>query len=285
MSRVFIFGASGFIGSHVAQAFRREGYTVTGLTRTEEKAKILRSHEINAIVGTAQDKKVWESAVEQADIVIESMQDNQDYKAGVSLFESLQPLIKNSPSKVFIYTSGVWVYGNHGSEVIDENTKLTPAPLVKERPALEKAYSDLGVIVVRPGCVYGKSGSLTSMWIADLKKKGEFPGDGKHSWAMVHVNDLADAYVKAAQKGGAIKGQYFNFVAQSEKIKDCLEALAPLAGFKGEVKFFAPTDPFSECLAMNQIISGQKARFVLGWVPKHPTFTAGAKLYFQAVSH
>jgi len=283
MSRVFIFGISGYIGSHVAQAFRREGYEVTGLTRTEEKAKVLRGHEINAIVGKSQDSKNWEAAVESADIVIEAMADYQDHQASVNLQKILERIVKQKPGKFVIYTSGVWGYGSN-SKVVDENDKLNPPTLVKTRENIEKAYLELGAVVVRPACVYGKQGSLTATWIAALKGgKAEFPGSGNHYWTMVHVNDLADAYVKLAQKRDAVKGQCFNLSSHNLKVKDCIQAVASVLGYKGEIKFHAPADPFSECLALDLKVNSQKAKSILGWNPKHPNFIEGVEQYVRAI--
>jgi len=283
MSRVFIIGASGFVGSHVAQAFRREGYIVTGLTRTEEKAKTLRSHEIIAIVGTAQDSKNWEAAAEQADIIVEAMSDFQDPKASSLVQSIIERIIKKSPGKLVIYTSGIWVYGSN-PKVVDENDKLNPPNLVKGREYIEKAYADMGAVVARLGVVYGKQGGITGLWTGAIKSgKAEFPGTGNHSMTFIHCNDLADAYIKMAQKKNSVKGQIFNITGQPEKVKNCIEALAAVIGYKGEIKFHPAADPLSECLALDQHISNQKAKAILGWHPKHPSFVEGAEQYYNAL--
>jgi len=282
MSRVFILGASGFVGSHVASAFTREGYSVTGLTRTEEKAKILRAHEITPIVGKAQDTNVWEPALENADVIIEALSDFQDHTTGATVQKVLEKFAKSHPNRLIIYTSGIWVYGNT-SKLVDENDKTNPLAIVKSRPDIENAYTAFGAVVIRPACVYGRQGSLTGMWFGSLKGgKHEFPGSGTHSWAFVHVNDIADLYVKVAEKRSLAKGQIFNGVSQSEKVSDCLAAVARVIGFKGEIKFTAPADPFSEAMALNQFISSQKAKALLGWEPKQLSFTVGVEQYYAA---
>jgi len=282
MSRVFILGASGFIGSHVASAFTREGYSVTGLTRTEEKAKVLRAHEITAIIGKAQDTNVWEPALENADIVIEALADFQDHTTGGTVHKVLERFGKKYPKRTVIYTSGIWVHGPR-TKVVDENDKLNPIPLVKSRPELENSYLAFGATVIRPGVVYGRQGSLTAMWFGSLLGgKNQFPGSGHHSWSFVHVNDIADLYVKAAEKRDLIRGEVFNGTSQSEKVADCLAAAARAVGFKGEIKFVPPTDPLSEALSLDQHISSQKAKSLLGWTPKQLPFTEGAEQYYAA---
>src|SRR4029450_1243631 len=105
--------------------------------------------------------------------------------------------------KTFLYTSGVWVYGSTGDQPADETTPLTPLHLVAWRPAHEQmvlSATNVRGIVFRPGCVYGKPGSLTAAWFEGASK-GDLSvvGDGKNRWAMVHVDDVAEAYVRAAE--------------------------------------------------------------------------------------
>ena len=85
-------------------------------------------------------------------------------------FDSRQP-------RLLIYTSGVWVYGNTGDEAVDETAELRPPALVSPRAENEKAVlqenrNNLRTIIIRPGCVYGESGSLTASWFASATSSG-----------------------------------------------------------------------------------------------------------------
>src|SRR5439155_674541 len=91
--------------------------------------------------------------------------------------------------------------------------------LVAWRPAHEQLVLQAkGVrgLVMRLGCVYGGRGGLTGDWFA-AAAAGKAPtvvGSGHNRWTMVHLDDLADAYVRAAERGraGASGGhpRYFN---------------------------------------------------------------------------
>jgi len=285
MSSVFVIGASGYIGSGVARAFAAKGYTVYGLTRSQDKVKALRKLEIIPVVGKAQEPKDWESIAASCDIIIEALSDHQDHSSAVTAQKTLLDILAKNKHKIVIYTSGVWVYGNT-THPVDENSQLNPTDLVKARPAHEKVYLDAGATVLRPGCVYGKEASLIGMWLGQLKGgKGEFPGfpNNEPVWSLVHVDDLADAYVRTAQKGESLRGQVINVVSQSENVRDIIKPLAAAVGFKGEIKFVEPKDPFSTALALSQRhILSTKARLVLGWNPQHVSASVGADNYYKS---
>jgi len=123
---------------------------------------------------------------------------------------------------------------------------------------------------LRPGCVYGKHSSLLGHIIFKNLAEGKttFAGTGANCWATVHVDDNADAYVKAVLHGPSIRGQVFNIVSQSERFSDIVDGSAAVIGAKGPFTYAPPQDPFSEALAVHQRFNTTKARTVLGWTPK-----------------
>jgi len=252
-----------------------------GLCRTEDKAKHLRKQEISPIIGKAQEPNTWRAAAESCDIIVDCHSDMTDSTAGSSVQTVLLDILSKH-KKIVIYTSGVWVYGTTKS-VTDENTPLNPTPLVAGRVGVEQAYLKAGAIVLRPGCVYGHSGSLAGIFFGSLSGgKGEFAGKKENwYWSMIHVEDVGDAFVKAAQKG--IKGEVYNLVSQTENILDLLHASAAILGFKGTVSIVNATDPFGEALALSQAhITSNKARLVLGWCPKQAPMYVGLEKYIKS---
>jgi nucleoside-diphosphate-sugar epimerase len=200
--KVFITGATGFIGLAVGQAFARAGYEVYGLCRSEAKARLLAREEIRPVPGDLSRPETWAEAAAQATVVIHCAADLQAGMVGPDR-AAVEALIAAGPRgprpKTLIYTSGVWVNGSTGEVAADETTPLNPLPIVAWRPAHEQAVlsaTNVRGIVLRPGCVYGRSGSLTASWFEGAHKKDlSAVGDGKNRWAMVHVDDLADACV------------------------------------------------------------------------------------------
>jgi len=283
MSKVFVFGGAGFIGAAVALAFRLKGYSVYCLVRSEQKAKIVKQIECIPVIGSAQDTKSWESVANHCDIIVEAMSDYQDHSAGVTLQKVLEGIAKNDKKKIVIYTSGCWVYGNTTKAASEDDVVLENVPtLVKSRPQLEKSYTDFGAVVIRAAVVFGKQGSITAMWFKGLKGgKLEFPGNGSNVNALVHVDDLADLYVRAAETPEKSRGQIFNANGTNERVSDCVNAVLQATGLKAEVKWTAPTDLFTTCLAMDQRLSSKKAKILLGWNPKRQ-FLGAPGVYYNA---
>lgn len=278
MGKAFILGGTGLIGFGIAQALESKGWTVYATARSEDKAKLLSKNEITPVITVAKETKNWEHIAASCDVIIEALAEYSDPETVPIVQKTLQAIAKKDSTKLVIYTSGCWIYGNgDGKNAVDENTTVTPLPIVAARPAIEKSYLDFGAIVVRPGCVFGRGGSLTASWFkAVSESKGEIilPGDEQTNWAMVHVTDLSELYALVAEKGHSFRGHIFNGITSHSNVKHAVEAVAHALNVKATVKFVAPQDPFSQALAIHSLASSQKARTLLGWNPKKPTFEA-----------
>jgi len=292
--KVFITGATGYIGFNVAMAYRRAGHEVWGLTRSEEKARILSRHEIRPVVGSMQQPEGWGAAAKNCSALIHAAVDYQTdpFALDKQTVEFLLSLAKQGPQpKTLIYTSGVWVYGNTQGTLVDETTPLNPPRMVARRPATEQLVltaGDVRGLVIRPGCVYGYQGGLTGMWFAAAKEKAlTAVGDGGNRWTMVHADDLADAYRRAGESG--LSGEVFNITDRSRwSVGEMLAAVARVIGYAGKITFVPVAEAaksmgdFAECLALDQHADGRKAVRLLGWQPKHSGFVDDAETYYMS---
>jgi nucleoside-diphosphate-sugar epimerase len=284
--KVFITGATGYIGLNVAAAYRRAGHEVWGLTRSPEKARLLARHEIRPVQGSMQDPGSWGETARKCSVLIHAAVDYQEdpFKLDQRTVEFLLSLARQEGPrpKTLIYTSGVWVYGSTGAALADETTPLNPPKLVSPRPAIERMVlesGDVRGVVLRPGCVYGYQGGLTGMWFAGAvsEKSLKAVGDGRNRWAMVHADDLADAYLRAGESG--LAGEVFNITDRSRaSVREMLAAVAGATGYQGETRFVpvaeaaAKMGHFAECLALDQHVDARKAVRLLGWQPRHGGF-------------
>lgn len=295
--KIFVTGATGYIGSAVAEAFARAGYDVYGLTRSAEKAGRLAAREIHPVVGTLDSVESFAAAAETCHAIIHCASEfgpamwekQRDY------VDSLLTIARRSrlPRKL-IWTSGVWLYGDSGGGIVDESSALTPPSFVAPRPAIDQAViraSDevLQTIVIRPGCVYGGAGSLTGMWFESAEKEGaaRIVGDGVNRWAMIHRDDLAEFYVRAAESPWG--GEVFNATDRSRfTVLECAHAASVAAGAGGRTEHLsldaalAAMGPFAECLTLDQHVDSRKAVRMLGWQPRHGGFVDGAARYHVA---
>jgi len=293
--KVFITGATGYIGFNVAMAYRRAGHEVWGLTRTEKKARILARHEIRPVVGSMQEPGVWSEAAGGCAVLIHAAVDYETdpFALDQQTVEFLLSLSKRGPQpKTLIYTSGVWVYGDTRGALVDETTPLNPPKMVARRPGIEQLVLNAGDVrglVIRPGCVYGYQGGLTGMWFAGATKENNLSavGDGANRWTMVHADDLADAYLRAGESG--LSGEVFNITDRSRwSVAEMLQAVARATGYTGRIQFVPVADAakgmgdFAECLALDQHVDGRKAVRLLGWQPKHGGFVDDVDTYFMS---
>lgn len=289
--RVFVTGASGYIGLSVAVAFSRSGHHVLGMIRNSSKSDLLKAHEIEPVVGNMQNLDSYKDAALSAEVLVHCAFElsPQASKLDFATVESLINVAKQQKNlpRAILYTSGVWVHGNTQG-CVDESCPLNPIDIVKWRPAqeqlvLEAASSTLRTVVIRPGCVYGGMGSLTNLWFqSDASNPVTIIDEGKNHWAMIHVQDLAEAYVLAAEK--ELSGLALNVTDGTHfTVKEMAQAAAQVTGAavnsisrnEAEKKW----GPLTQGLAIDQKISNGRARRLLGWAPRHTSFIEGVRLY------
>jgi len=291
---VFITGATGYIGFQVAQAFRREGYRVRGLTRSPEKADMLARHEIEPIIGSMQDPESYREAADPCHILVHAAKDpgpdaaELDRRTVRALTEAA---LKHEPKKTLLYTSGVWVHGNTGGDAVNEESSLNPIPMVAWRPEMEDlvlSSVDINGVVIRPGCVYGRQGGLTAAWFEGTENGDlRIVGDGENRWAMVHIDDLAHAYVRCAEEG--LHGEVFLIADDTRAtVGEMAAAAARAAGYGGDItripleKAKQDMGAFAEALALDQQVDAGKAKTALTWQPRHKGFIEDVELFLAS---
>ena len=270
---LFLTGATGYIGSAVTERLIAAGHAVAGLARSDASARKLERAGASAVRGDLRDVAVIEAAARQSDGVIHlAMEFNGDAPLlDRSAVEAILAGLRRS-GKPFLYTSGIWVMGNTGGQVVDETTPVNPTPLVAWRPAHEKLV--LGAefvrgIVIRPAMVYGRGGGFVASFMQAAKKGVvQFVGAGENRWPFVHVDDLADLYVRALH--AAPGSLYFATAGPSVPVRQVAERAAHGARVEA-----MPVDEarktmgaLAEALTLDQLVSARKAERELGWMPR-----------------
>src|SRR5205807_2265003 len=182
--RVFVTGATGYVGFAVATALRRAGHDVYGLTRAVAKTPQLARQEIRPVIGDIGDPKSYADTAEACSVLVHAAFESsasgvtKDKTAVDALIEAGR---RGSQPKTLIYTSGVWVHGDTGGKLVDETEPLHPIKLVAWRPPHEQMVLQAQVVrglVIRPGCVYGGRGGLPGR-AAARAPGGSPPDDGR----------------------------------------------------------------------------------------------------------
>ena len=293
--RVFVTGATGYVGFAVATALRRAGHDVYGLTRAVAKTPQLARQEIRPVIGDIGDPKSYADTAEACSVLVHAAFESsasgvsKDKTAVDALIEAGR---RGSQPKTLIYTSGVWVHGDTGGKLVDETEPLHPIKLVAWRPPHEQLVLQAKVVrglVIRPGCVYGGRGGLTGEGFAAAAagKPPTVVGTGHNRWTMVHIDDLANAYLRAAESG--LSGEVFNVTDRSRAtVLELATAAARAAGFQGELRPVPLGEArrtmgdYADALALDQHVDARKAVRLLGWQPRHGGFVDEADLFYAS---
>lgn len=280
--RIFLTGATGYVGSAVLDALLRGGHEVTALVRNPERGQALLTRGVRSVLGELATPERYLKLVEDSDAIVHTAFEPSKQGAEVDrqatevlLLAAGRRAARGNPVS-FVYTSGVWVLGET-TQPADEDAPVAPTPLVAWRPAHEAlvlgaAAGNLRTAVVRPGAVYGGARGI----IADLLKDAanglvRIIGDGRNRWPRVYDRDLADLYVRVVVSDAG-RGIFHANDEADEQVVDIVEAIARQARTRPNVRHMPIEEartklgPFADALALNQTVRSPRAR-ALGWTP------------------
>jgi len=211
--RIFVTGATGFIGSAVVQELIHAGHRVLGLTRSEDGANALTAAGAEPLRGTLQDLEILRTGAAHSDAVIHTAfdhnfahiaasceLDNHAIEAlGAALAGSNRPLIVSAGTATI-------ATGQLATEAMDA-PPINPAwPRASEQKALETLPHGVSARVIRLPQVHDpvKQGLVTYL-VAIARQKGvsAYIGDGLNRWAAGHRLDTARLYHLAVEKGSS----------------------------------------------------------------------------------
>jgi nucleoside-diphosphate-sugar epimerase len=294
--KVFVTGGTGYIGSAVALRLKKAGHDVLALVRSKEKGAALQAAGVKLISGEMGNPAGYASGAYGSAAVVHCAQDQspQAVELDKKTVQASRDLLRGQVGATFIYTSGCWVYGDTGDASADETAPLKPIKLVAWRPpheqlALEMAKDGIRAVVVRPSIVYGGKGGILGMLFGTAVKHGaaQIVGDGQNRWPLVHLDDLAELYVRLVERAPA--GSVFNAGDSSHHtVREVAEAASKAAG-KGAAVNVLPVEkaraqmgPLADALAVSQRLSSEKARNEIDWRPRHEDFCNEADALFKA---
>ena len=278
--RVFVTGATGYIGTAVGERLRAAGHEVDGLARTDAAGQKLLRAGVHPVRGDFGDLARLAAAARSADGVI-SLGTTYDPAVDGPAVDAMLDALAGS-GRPFIYTSGIWSHGDTGGRVVDETTPARPAELVAWRVAVEDrvlaaAERNVRSIVIRPAIVYGRDGGIPAGFAESARKEGaaRFVGTGENRWPFVHVDDLADLYLAALERAPA--GTLLLATAgRSVSVREVAESASRGAGAGGRTTATPLAEArrtmgsYADALVLDQQASGRRAEELLGWRPHRP---------------
>lgn len=281
-------GATGYVGSRVIELLETRGHKVIGLVRSAAAADRLRANNIEAAIGDlAQPSSFVPAAVAADGVIHTAFGHGIDFMAAVEEErQAVASLVEAyaGTGKRLVVSTATGVVGDTGPEPVDESFAGQPDFPARVRMAVEEdlkaaAERGVGAVVVRPAVfVHGHGASqFVPMLVNIARERSEagYLGSGQNRIATVHVDDLAELYVLAAENGQA--GTIYN--GAGGDISTYQLAVAIAAGNSGVVPVsYAPEraeevwGPFpAMLLGINNRASGERARRELGWRPYEHT--------------
>ena len=301
--RVFVTGATGFIGSAIIPELISAGHQVLGLTRSGAGAKSLAAAGAQVHRGDLEDLESLRSGAAMSDGVIHCAF-NHDFSKFVAncemdrrAIEALGSALEGS-NRPLLVTSGLGLLA-HGRAATEDD--MPPPPNPATYPRASEAAGDallargVNVSVVRLPQVHDtvKQGLVTySIAVARQKGVSAYIGDGLNRWAAVHVLDAARLYRLALEKTADAKAEpgarYHAVAEEGISARDIAEVIGrglnvPIvsmtqkeaAGHFGWLAMFAGLDI---------VASSAQTQQRLGWRPKGPGLISDLEQmrYFEA---
>ena len=278
--RVFVTGASGFIGSAVVRELLDGGHDVVGLARSDASAASLTGAGVEVVRGDIENLDSLRAGAADADGVIHLafIHDFSDYaRAGQTdrrAIETIGEVLAGS-DRPFVVTAGTAGL-TQGRVLTEDDAPLPGLPRASEEVALPLAARGVRVSVLRlPPSVHGEGdhGFVPRLIaIAREKSVSAYPGDGRNRWPAVHRLDAANLFrlaLEAAPAGTVLHG----VADEGVPVRDIagiigrhLELPVTSISFDEAAGHFGWLGPF---FALDVPASSMLTQRQLGWRPTH----------------
>ena len=287
--RVFVTGATGFIGSLVVKELIAGGHQVIGVCRSDDKAPALAAAGAEVYRGSIDDPDSLKDGAARSDGVIH-LAFNHDFSKFLANCETDRGVIKALGSvlagsdRPLIVTSGTAIAKVAPGEVANEDAPAIAATdfprAASEETTAKLAAGGLNTSVVRLPQVHDpERQGLITWWIALAREKGVFAyvGEGRNRWAAAHVSDVARLYRLAIEKSE--RGAVYNAVGEEGvRARDIAETIG--RRLKLPVKSITPDEAggyfgwLAHLAARDMPASSELTQKKLGWRPTGPGLIA-----------
>ena len=285
--KIFITGASGFIGGSVAAHLVRAGHQVRGLIRKPEHSAELQRLGIEPVVGTLDDRELLIAEAKTADAVINAA--SSDHEGAVkALIDGLA-----GSGKPFLHTSGSSIVGDASggergdAKIYTEDALPAPTADKAARVAIDNLVLDAAKRGVRSsvlcntliyghGAVKGSASVQLPRLVRQAQKSGivRHVGSGGNIWSNVFIDDVVELYRLALEKSPA--GTFYFVESGEASFREMSDAIAQ-ALHLGPAQDWPLDQAIAEWgyemasygLGSNSRVRGTRARDLLEWKPTH----------------
>jgi len=258
LDRVLVLGA-GFTGSHVAELARAQGLAVLTHTRSEASAAPLRQRGFEVRVRPLLDASVAGWLGPSTHVVVAFPPDGEtDARIAGAL----------GAAHSVAYVSSTGVYGALRGAIDDTTAVPTPpAPRAARILDAEAAYRAVGATVLRCPGIYGATRGLHQRV---LRGEHRVPGAGENVLSRIHVEDLAQLLLAAAQ----VRGE--TFVVGDLAPAPHIAVVRHIAERYGvPLPPSVPAESLHESLRADRAVDPRRALAVLGVTLRYPSYREG----------
>ncbi len=246
--KVFVTGATGFVGSHVARVLSQNGADLRLLVRKSSRTELIDSLSADRVTGDLREADSLAPGMEGCEMVFHVAADyrlwipdpDQMYRANVEGTRAILRAAKQAGVRRVVYTSTVATIGFTGNgHPADEDSPVSLKNMIghykrskfmAEQVALEAGSSAQDVVVVNPTAPIGEQDikpTPTGRIVVDFLKK-KFPAYVDTGMNLVDVAEVARGHVLAAERGKS--GERYILGGENLTLKGILDKLAAITG-------------------------------------------------------
>ncbi|MGB3761292.1 MAG: NAD-dependent epimerase/dehydratase family protein [Rivularia sp. (in: cyanobacteria)] len=305
--KALVTGANGFTGSHLVKALEQRGDSVIGLVRKSSDLTRLENTGIHLVTGDITDRNALRQAMQDVDMVFHTaafvelglVDAAKMERVNVEGTQAVLEVAKEMEILKMVYCSTIGIYGDTKGEIIDETFERTQENFSSaydstkyEAQQLVDNYAVIGfpVVSVMPSGIFGPDdphfGPVFKLF---LQGKLKLWVAGDRMTGIVHVDDLVNAMILAAEKGE--RGEHYIISAGEVPSREMFEIISEQTGISTPTEVPQPIvriagnilDPIGNLFSWNPPIGkervhylydrcvrvdAKKAREKLGWQPR-----------------
>jgi dihydroflavonol-4-reductase len=257
--KVFVTGATGFLGSHVARALAADGAELRLLVRPSSDLRNVADLNAERVVGDLRDLAPIEQAISGCEVVFHVAADyrlwardpQEMYRSNVEGTRALLEAARRQCVRRVVYTSSVATMGfgsnGHASghfsdrRLTDEASPVSITDMIghykrskfmAERVAVEAAHAGVDVVIVNPTTPVGERDvkpTPTGRIVLDFLK-GKFPAYVETGLNLVDATECARGHIQALEKGK--RGERYILGGENLTLKQILDKLGAISGLK-----------------------------------------------------
>jgi nucleoside-diphosphate-sugar epimerase len=283
-STAFIIGAGGYVGSYLGKSLAADGWSVSGLARSDAAAETVSRAGMTPLRGDARDGAFLAREAARHDVTIFTPQlmVDEEHAAVTAILDALE-----GTGKGFIFTSGTGVLaqrtdGDWSEDSFAEDDAFEPLKWISRRVETETLTRNakargIRAMVIRPPEIWGHGGGRRVNYVAESALRTgyvAYVGRGLNLYSNVHIDDLVDLFRLAIDKG--VAGALYHSVAGEVNQRCICEAIGRMLGLPvrsitlGEgIELWGKKEALITLSVCSRTRS-PRSRRELGWSPRNP---------------